>query len=102
LFSKLKDSDGKVDVQVLMSNITGSVQDTVDYKNHMFKQLYDVIFKNGNQEKFQKDLELHDKSSNGKISPQDMMACLKKISGSKFTDESIQKFVRQLNKDSLF
>lgn len=69
LFSKLKDSEGRVDVQVLMSNITGSVQDTVDFKNQMFKDFYEIIFKSGNQDKFQKDLELHDSKSNGKISP---------------------------------
>lgn len=44
LFNKLKGKDNKVDIQTMLSNVTGTKEDTVDYKNKMFKQLYSEIF----------------------------------------------------------
>lgn len=40
LFNKLKNGD-RVEVQTLLNNICGTVQDTVDYKNKVYRILYD-------------------------------------------------------------
>ena len=37
LFNKLKNSDGLVEVETLLRNVTGSEQDTVDFRNKMYK-----------------------------------------------------------------
>jgi hypothetical protein len=49
LFKKLKTGE-EVDIQILLNNICGSSKDTVDYKNKMFRQLYDDIFKKDKQD----------------------------------------------------
>lgn len=40
LFHKLKNTDGLVEVETLLRNVTGSEQDTVDFRNKMYKQIY--------------------------------------------------------------
>lgn len=69
LFNKLKNADKKVDIQVLLSNVTGTQEDTVDYRNKMFKRLYNEIYLNGKSQALLRLLEQNDKRSDGKISP---------------------------------
>ena len=57
LFSKLKNADDKVDIQVLLSNVTGAKEDTVDYRNKMFKSLYNDVYLNGKSQALLKLLE---------------------------------------------
>ena len=102
LFTKLKGPDGLVDVQTLMSNICGTVHETVDYRNKMFKDLYQEIYAAGKQDKLLKLMENKDKQSDGKLEPSVLQALLKQITGSKFTDEELLKFVRQLQKDDKY
>lgn len=40
LFQKLRNSEDRVEVPVLVSNICGTSQDTVDYRTKMYKQIY--------------------------------------------------------------
>ena len=44
LFQKLKGPDGLIDIQLFLSNVAGTIHDTVDYKNEMFKRLYKEIY----------------------------------------------------------
>ena len=83
----------------MLNNISGTVHDTVDYKNKMFKLLYKAIYSRGKNEKLLKDLESHDPKCDGKISPQNLEKVLKNLTGSEFTDEELLKFTRQLQKD---
>ena len=86
----------------MLSNVTGTKEDTVDYKNKMFEQLYSEIFEQNKQKELLKLLELYDKNADGKIVPRDLERVLKQITGgskSKYTDDQIMKFVRQLQKD---
>ena len=69
LFSKLKNADDKVDIQVFLSNVTGAKEDTVDYRNKMFKRLYNEVYLNGKSQALLRLLEQNDKKSDGKISP---------------------------------
>ena len=80
----------------MLNNISGTVHDTVDYKNKMFKLLYKAIYSRGKNEKLLKDLESHDPKCDGKISPQNLEKVLKNLTGSEFTDEELLKFTRQL------
>ena len=47
LFNKLKNSDGLVEVETLLRNVAGSEQDTVDFRNKMYKQIYNQIYAKG-------------------------------------------------------
>lgn len=69
LFGKLKNADDKVDIQVFLSNVTGAQEDTVDYRNKMFKRLYNDVYLNGKSQALLRLLEQNDKKSDGKISP---------------------------------
>jgi Ca2+-binding EF-hand superfamily protein len=69
LFSKLKNADGRVDIQVFLSNVTGAKEDTVDYRNTMFKRLYNDVYQGGKSQALLRLLEQNDKKSDGKISP---------------------------------
>ena len=53
----------------MLNNLTGTVHDTVDYKNKMFKLLYKSIYSRGKNEQLLKDLEAYDPQCNGKITP---------------------------------
>ena len=55
LFSKLKNADDRVDIQVFLSNVTGTHEDTVDYRNKMFKQLYKDIYEQSKQKELLKE-----------------------------------------------
>ena len=86
----------------MLNNISGTVHDTVDYKNKMFKLLYKAIYSRGKNEKLLKDLESYDPKCDGKIAPQDLEKVLKNLTGNEFTDEELLKFTRQLHKDDTY
>jgi hypothetical protein len=44
LFNKLKSADETVDIPKMLSNLTGTECDTVDFKNQFFKDLYKEIY----------------------------------------------------------
>ena len=102
LFNKLRNANKRVEVQTLISNITGGENDTVDYKNKIFRMLYKEIFAAGKRKLLLNLFENHDTKNNGKITPENLESCLKQATGgsqSRFSDENIRKFVRQLHKD---
>ena len=99
LFDKLKGQDGKIDIQVMLSNFAGTVHDTVDYRHKMFKSLYKEIYKTGLQDELLRQLEAADERNDGRVSPKAIEKILKSLTGSKFTDEELLKFTRQLQKD---
>jgi hypothetical protein len=44
LFSSLKNNDGKVDVHILVRNLTGREFETVDFRNKIFSKIYSEVF----------------------------------------------------------
>ena len=44
LFSTLKNKDGKVDIHILVRNLTGKAFETVDFRNKIFKTIYAEVF----------------------------------------------------------
>lgn len=99
LFDKLKNQEERVEIPLLVNNICGSQKDTVDYKNSMMKQLYQDIFQNGKQEELQALLEQGDLKNDGKIHPKELSKVILKLTEGKYSEEDMQKFVRQLRKD---
>ena len=97
LFDKLKGPDGKVNVTDMIFNFTGSEHDTVDYKDKIYKELYQEVYQRGREKVLLKMLEEKDVLNNGKIAPTEMEGVLLNITGgasSKFSSEQIRKFVR--------
>ena len=60
LFNKLKNSGGVVEVATLLRNVTGTEHDTVDFRNQMFRNLYEEIYATGRQGQLLKLLEQSD------------------------------------------
>ena len=61
----------------MIANITGTENDTVDFKNKLFKQLYKDIIARGNRKKLLNILESHDDANDGKINPENLQLSLK-------------------------
>lgn len=70
LFDKLKGTNGRLDVQVFLQNVTGSEKDTVDYRQHMYKQLYQIIVAKGKKDMLYRELENSDTECSGVIRPE--------------------------------
>lgn len=86
----------------MLTNFCGTLLDTVDYKNQMFKSLYDEIYKKGKEDMFLTILEQSDSKSDGKVVPDTLEKIIKRVTGgaqSKFSVIDIRKFVRQLQRD---
>ena len=60
----------------MIANITGTENDTVDFKNKLFKQLYKDIIARGNRKKLLNILESHDDANDGKINPENLQLSL--------------------------
>ena len=101
LFNKLKSADGTVDIPTMLSNLTGTECDTVDFKNQFFKDLYKEIYKKGKSDLLLRKLEQYDISNDGKINADHLIQVLTEVT-TRFSDIQIAKFVRQLEKDSSF
>jgi hypothetical protein len=83
----------------MINNICGTQQDTVDYKNNMFKQLYEDIYKKGKQDELLIQFENSDTYNDGRVAPKDLQRILSNITNQKYTYDDIQKFIRQVKKD---
>ena len=53
----------------MLSNFAGTVHDTVDYRNKIFRQLYQEIFVTGKQDELLRELEKNDERHDGKVAP---------------------------------
>ena len=68
----------------------------------MFREFYDEIYAKGKQGQLLSLLEQGDGLNDGRIEPPKLEKILKTLTGggsSRFSDEAIRKFVRQLQKD---
>lgn len=79
LFDKLMNSSGKVEVQTFLTNVTGQKNETVDYKNKMFRLLYKEIYDKDRSREFLYLLEQKDVNNLGKIAPSDLEEVLSDI-----------------------
>ena len=67
----------------------------------MLKALYNEIYRKNREKEFMKALEKSDKNNDGKLLPIQVGFFIKHCTGgdqSPFTDEEIEKFIRQLPK----
>jgi Ca2+-binding EF-hand superfamily protein len=72
LFDKLKNKSGLLEIGYLIQNITGTELDTVDFKNKMFKTMYDAIYQKGRQAQLLYLLEQNDENNDGKVKPNEL------------------------------
>ena len=63
----------------MLSNIAGTVQDTVDYRKKMFKQLYHDIYEQGRQDRLLQELEKSDELNDGKVTPKELLRILQQV-----------------------
>jgi Ca2+-binding EF-hand superfamily protein len=66
LFKNLKNADGLVDINVLIRNLTGKDFATVDFRERVYRQLYNEIFPN-NEERILKLFQEIDTTNCGLI-----------------------------------
>ena len=69
LFNKLKNTDGLVEVETLLRNVTGTEQDTVDFRNKMYKLIYNEVYAKGKQGELLRQLEQADAQNDGRVTP---------------------------------
>jgi hypothetical protein len=65
----LKNKDGKVDVPALITNLCGQDFETLDYRNKIFKRIYQQVYQNGKDKRLLKLLEESDAVNDGKVEP---------------------------------
>lgn len=94
----LKNKEGKVDVPTLITNLSGKEFETVDYRNRVFKRIYEQIYPNQDK-KFLKLLDEADAANDGKIEPAALKIVLATITTG-IDQETIDRFVRFLDKDT--
>lgn len=86
-----------------MTNLCGTVQDTVDYKARFFKDLYKEIFAFKLDTEFLTQMEAADANNDGRIEPNDLERIILRVTGginSKYSPNDVRKFVRQLPRDT--
>lgn len=82
---------------MFLNNVTGTQEDTVDFRTKMYKQLYQDIYVQGKQQDLLRLLEQSDKLSDGRVNPPELEKIIKQVTGghrSPHSSDSIKKFVR--------
>lgn len=64
----LKGNNGRISVTGLLRNLVGHESETVDFRNKMYRQLYDVVYPN-NEERLISALEDVDPLNDGRVEP---------------------------------
>jgi Ca2+-binding EF-hand superfamily protein len=85
LFNKLKSADETVDIPKMLSNLTGTECDTVDFKNQFFKDLYKEIYNKGKGDQLLRKLEQYDSNNDGKINADHLIQVLTEVT-TRFSD----------------
>jgi Ca2+-binding EF-hand superfamily protein len=98
LAKSLKNKDGKVEVTSLLRNLCGQEHETVDFRNKIFREIYAEIHPH-KEDQLQQLLEDADPLNDGRLEPQGLKVALKKVL-KKVDEESIDRFIRFLDKDS--
>lgn len=93
----LKGNNGRISVTGLLRNLVGHETETVDFRNKMYRQLYDQVFPS-QEDKLIAALEDVDPLNDGRVEPIGLKQALKKvIRGIK--EDDIDRFIRFLEKD---
>lgn len=90
----LRQSSGLVPVPVLIQNITGKNFETVDFRDEIYKQLYNEIYPYKEQQ-LTSHFQDADKDNKGFLRPADIFECLKKCVTT-ITFENLERFCRFL------
>lgn len=98
LAKMLKNKDNKIEVSTLISNLCGKEFETIDYRNKIFKQIYQQIYPN-NEQQFLKLMEESDPQNDGKVEAAALRLALAKITIG-INQETIDRFVRFLDRDT--
>ena len=95
----LKNETDHVDVVTMIRNLCGEEFETIDYRNKIFKKLYQEIYEQ-NKGKEMKDLFTQlDTRFDGTLEPHELKLALQKIiNSSSMQEETIDRFVRFLDK----
>jgi Ca2+-binding EF-hand superfamily protein len=99
LFSSLKNNDGKVDVHILVRNLTGREFETVDFRNKIFSKIYAEIFPH-QEEKMIQLLQEEDGDNLGLLRGASLLKVLNELIKT-VSKADLERFVRFLDKDKL-
>jgi Ca2+-binding EF-hand superfamily protein len=98
LFKSLKNRSETVEVETLIQNFTGKPYETVEFRDKIFKVVYNEIYPN-NEDKLIQMLSDKDVGNEGKVNQRQLFDVLNKIIKS-VKSEDIERFVRFLETDS--
>ena len=65
----------------MLTNLCGTVQDTVDYKARFFKDLYKEIFAMKKDTEFLTQMEASDDNNDGRIQPNELEKIILRVTG---------------------
>jgi Ca2+-binding EF-hand superfamily protein len=99
LFSSLKNNDGKVDVHILVRNLTGREFETVDFRNKIFSKIYAEIFPS-QEEKMIQLLQEEDGDNLGLLRGAALLKVLNQLIRT-VSKADLERFVRFLDADKL-
>ena len=74
----LKNKDNKIEISTLISNLSGKEFETIDYRNKIFKKLYQQIYPS-NESQFLKVMEDADPLNDGRVEPAALRIALAKL-----------------------
>ena len=80
VFSKLRNPEGTLDIAVLVQNLVGDYEDTVDFRKEAYKQLYIDLIQNKQEQLFIQKCENFDISNDGTVTPDQLVSILLQIS----------------------
>lgn len=98
----LKNSKNYIEVPTLIKNLVGQDYETVDFRDKLFKKLYNEILdisNSGRKDKLKGLLVKYDNLNDGTIVAQDLIKVLSQVCKN-IKDGDIEKFVRFLEKDN--
>jgi hypothetical protein len=74
----LKNKDNKIEIPTLVSNLSGKDFETIDYRNKIFKKIYQQIYPS-NETQFLKLMEDADPQNDGRVEPAALRLALAKL-----------------------
>jgi hypothetical protein len=100
LAKSLKSHDDKIDITNMIRNLCGEEFETVDYRNRIFKKIYENIYSKGKGAALKEIFTKLDTRFDGTLEPFELKQALIKVGGSAAGNEqSIDRFVRFLEKN---
>ena len=92
-----KHSKPVVEIPVLVANLTGEDQETVDFRNKMLALIYQHLQRTGQEKRLMKLFEELDETSDGSLDPHDFKKALRKVNLDT-PNIDLEQFIRFLEK----